>query len=125
MDCSPPGSSVHGISQARILEWVAISFSRGSSQPRDQTKSSASPAVQEDSLPLNPVIITNATLFGNPKHNSYYLLSSTGYKVFGFHTFLLGQPAFLREGCKGNLVLKSEKYKAILEGAVKYKRNGI
>ena len=37
MDCSPPGSSVHGILQARILEWVAISFSRGSSQPRDWT----------------------------------------------------------------------------------------
>ena len=35
MDCSPPGSSVHGIVQARILEWVAVSFSRGSSQPRD------------------------------------------------------------------------------------------
>ena len=38
MDCSPPGSSVHGISQARVLEWVAISFSRGSSQPRDRTQ---------------------------------------------------------------------------------------
>ena len=38
MDCSPPGSSVHGILQARILEWVAISFSRGSSQPRDWTQ---------------------------------------------------------------------------------------
>ena len=37
MDCSPPGSFVHEISQVRILEWVAISFSRGSSQPRDQT----------------------------------------------------------------------------------------
>ena len=37
MDCSPPGSFVHGISQAKILEWVAISFSRGSSWPRDQT----------------------------------------------------------------------------------------
>ena len=37
MDYSPSGSSVHGISQARILEWVAIPFSRGSSQPRDQT----------------------------------------------------------------------------------------
>ena len=37
MDCSLPGSSVHGISQARILEWVAISFSRGSSQPKDWT----------------------------------------------------------------------------------------
>ena len=38
MDCSPPGSSVHGILQARILEWVVISFSRVSSCPRDQTQ---------------------------------------------------------------------------------------
>ena len=38
MDCSPPGSAVHGILQARILEWVAISSSRGSSPPRDQTQ---------------------------------------------------------------------------------------
>ena len=38
MDCSQPGSSVHGILQARILEWVAISFSRGSSQPRGWTQ---------------------------------------------------------------------------------------
>ena len=37
MDHSPPGSSVHGILQARILEWVAISFSGTSSQPRDRT----------------------------------------------------------------------------------------
>ena len=37
MDCSLPGSSVHRILQARMLEWVAIPFSRGSSQPRDQT----------------------------------------------------------------------------------------
>ena len=38
MDCSLPGFSVHGIFQARILEWVAISFSRRSSQPRDWTR---------------------------------------------------------------------------------------
>ena len=38
MDCSLPGSSIHGIFQARILEWVAISFSRRSSQPRDWTQ---------------------------------------------------------------------------------------
>ena len=37
MDCSLPGSSIHGIFQARIVEWVAISFSRRSSQPRDGT----------------------------------------------------------------------------------------
>ena len=38
MDCRLPGSSVHGISQARILGWVAISFSRGSSSPKAQTQ---------------------------------------------------------------------------------------
>ena len=38
MDCSIQGSSIHGIFQARILEWVAISFSRGSSWPRDRTR---------------------------------------------------------------------------------------
>ena len=37
MDHSPPGSSVHGILQARILDWVAMPFSRGSSLPRDRT----------------------------------------------------------------------------------------
>ena len=51
VDCSPPGSSVRGISQARILAWVAISFSRGSSQPRDQMP--ASHAWQVNSLPLS------------------------------------------------------------------------
>ena len=47
-DCSPPGSSVPGILQARILEWVAISFSRESSRPRDEPWS---PALQADSVP--------------------------------------------------------------------------
>ena len=37
-DCSLPGSSIHGIFQARVLEWVAISYSRGSSWPRDRTQ---------------------------------------------------------------------------------------
>ena len=47
MDCSQLGSSVHGIFQARILEWVAIPFSRGSSKPRNQL---GSPTFQADSL---------------------------------------------------------------------------
>ena len=51
MDCSPPGSSVHGILQARILEWVAMPSSRGSFQPRDRTRS---PVLQVDSLPSEP-----------------------------------------------------------------------
>ena len=49
IDYSPSGSSVHGISQARILEWVAISFSRGGlPNPGTEPKS---PALQADSLP--------------------------------------------------------------------------
>ena len=51
VDYSLPGSSVHGILQARILGWVAIPLSRGSSQPRDQT---GPPALQVDSLPAEP-----------------------------------------------------------------------
>ena len=53
MDCIPLASSVHGIFQARILEWVAISSSRGSPWPRDQTYVSASAALQACSLPLH------------------------------------------------------------------------
>ena len=53
VDCPrPPGSTVHGIFQARILEWVAIFFSRRSSPPGIKP-TSASPALQADSLPIN------------------------------------------------------------------------
>ena len=51
MDCSLLGSSVHGILQAIMLEWVAIPFSKGSSQPRDQTRISWH--WQAGSLPLS------------------------------------------------------------------------
>ena len=52
MDCSPPGSSVHGIFQARMLEQVAISYSRGFSWPKDRNWSLLD--WQADSLPLAP-----------------------------------------------------------------------
>ena len=51
MDCSPPGSSVRGISQARLLEWVAISFSRDLPNPGNEP---SSPTLQADSLPTEP-----------------------------------------------------------------------
>ena len=60
---SPPDSSIHDISQARILEWVAISFSRGSSQPKDWTCVSYISrwilyhwATRADSVPVNPLL---------------------------------------------------------------------
>ena len=51
LDCSPPGSSVHGILQGRTLEWVAIPFSRDLPKLRDK---SIFPALQADSLPAEP-----------------------------------------------------------------------
>ena len=51
MDCIPPGSSVHGILQAQILEWVAGSFSRGSFPSGTEP---GSPTLQADSLPTEP-----------------------------------------------------------------------
>ena len=72
--CSPPGSSVHGIFQARIVEWVAISFSRGSSQPRDWTCISYTGrqilyrwATGETSLPMDTKTI--ATYGTTPSEN--------------------------------------------------------
>ena len=54
VNLSLPGSSVHGILQARTLEWVAIPFSRGSSQPKDQTRVSYLLHWWAGSLPLAP-----------------------------------------------------------------------
>ena len=62
MDYRPPGSSVHGILQARIMEWEAIPFSRG---PLDPGIEAGSPTLQEDSLPSEPP--------GNPPPSIYML----------------------------------------------------
>ena len=53
-DCSPPGSSVHGILQTIILEWIAIPFFKGSSWPRDWTRGSKESACNAWDLSLNP-----------------------------------------------------------------------
>ena len=62
MDCSPPGSRVHGILQARKLEWAAIPSPGDLPDPKDQTPKS--PALQADSLPSEP-----------PKKCNIYILS--------------------------------------------------
>ena len=71
VDCSPPGSSVHGILQARIREWVAMPFCRGSSPPRDRTRVAHTAgrflpvwATREACSPtLSPVPTVSATLW--------------------------------------------------------------
>ena len=70
--CSPPGSSVQGILQARILEWVAIPFSRGSSWPMDRTWV---PSLQADSLPSASSIqsFTKTINYGVAMYSLYWV----------------------------------------------------
>ena len=56
-DCSWPDSSVHGIFQARILEWVAISYSRGYSQPRDRTHTDQKPNSSLSAVPIDHFLL--------------------------------------------------------------------
>ena len=62
-DCSLPGSCVHGILQARILEWVAMPSSRGSSRPRDRICTAYVPALADGSLPLAPPSLAQTLIF--------------------------------------------------------------
>ena len=65
MDCRPPGSSVRGILQARILEWVAMPSSRGSSQPRDQTQVSYVSLIVRWDEDLRVVLLVLKTQWGS------------------------------------------------------------
>ena len=78
MDCSPPGSSVHGILQAKILEWVAISFSRGPSQPRNWTCISC---------------IASESFTAEPPGKS--LESQTGFQKTGFPVYFSTQNEYV------------------------------
>ena len=93
MHCSPPGSSVHGILQARILEWVAMPSSRGSSWPRDRSCISFDSSIADRFLnpePLGkPRICVHTHIFWCPKalprpRNTIMLVSREYKKDFFF-----------------------------------------
>ena len=81
--CDPKDYTIHGILQARILDWVAVPFSRGSSQPRDRTQP---PALQVDSFPAEPQ--------GKPKNTGVGSLSlgSPAMQAESLPTELWGNP---------------------------------
>ena len=92
IDCSPPGSSAHEIFQARILESFAISFSRGSSQPRDQTQISCTAgrffndwatreALYITILSLNGNFWSHANLINSKYITTKYFLESLWYLI--------------------------------------------
>ena len=84
-DCSPPGSSVHGVLQARILEWIAIPFSRGSSDPEVKPRS---PALQADSL--------MSELQGSPSLFNFLQSVEASCNLFFFSLLLCLVALFLR-----------------------------
>ena len=88
LDCSPPGSSVHGILQARILEWVTMPSSRGSLQPRNQTHVSYVSESRRQVLYHqchlgNPLPILNSHSWSTPSYLSFcplrYLFQGPAY----------------------------------------------
>ena len=73
MDCSLPGSSIHEILQAKVLEWVTMPSSRGSFQPKDQTCSLVSPALAGGFFTTRDT--WEAPTPSGPTHNSTFMLS--------------------------------------------------
>ena len=80
VDCSLPGSSIHGISQARVLEWVAISFFRGSSKPGIEPRS---PALRADALPSEP---QRSSHFDQPVNRICHFCRKPNVRVFTSET---------------------------------------
>ena len=111
VDCSLPGSSVHGIFQAIVLEWIAISFSRGSSQTRDWTRVShtvdrhftvwkGSPkrmCYQQDTTQGNRSLIPRRSLWaGGEAETQSYLTRKEGYEYLS-----ASSPWYWRMGAPG------------------------
>ena len=93
MDCSPPGSSVRGISQARILEWVAIPFSRGSSRPRDRTHISCVSALAGRVFTTAP--LGSPPLLHNLRHISLVYITVWSFRVIKFLCSISNAEKFL------------------------------
>ena len=109
VDCSPPNSFVHGISQARLLEWVAISFSRRSSWWRDQTQVSCrqSPALKLDSLSNEPE--------GKPSKTMWlYLIFTIFYFIFNWRILALQCSAIQQSESAINIHISPPSWASLL-----------
>ena len=97
MDCSPPGSSCHGNFQARILEWVAISSSKGSSQPRNRTHVSSVSFIGRQILHQcatweAPTVGLGSSKKGKRKKKTH--IKKTSHQTLHFRLFVLTSPTW-------------------------------
>ena len=126
MDCSPPGSFVHGILQARILEWVAIPFSRGSSQPRDRTQ--VYPHCRQILYPLShqgsPGILELVACRPPDLPDPGIELVSPALQADSLPAELPGKPSFLGNSCLNIFGLKyHDASNFFSSGSAKKKKN--
>ena len=105
MDYSPPGSSVHGILQARILEWVAISFSRGFSTTRDEPASLTFPALAGEFFTTSSTWEATSTIFNQYLHGSFFPPSFYNHLqvFFGFPDSSVGKESTCNAGNPGSI----------------------
>jgi len=89
MNCSPLGSSVHGILQARILEWVAMPFFRASSRPRDQTASLMYPALAGSFFTSSVLLKKVRILWSVRMLLSAYITKNLSSALHSFFSFLI------------------------------------
>ena len=128
-DCSLPGSSVHGIFQVRVLEWVAISFSKGSFQPKDRTW--VSPIADRcftlwatrEMFPLNPEIhnINEETVHSPSSHRDLNCLMTLGLWVCSL-IFLssISSSEKLGYSCLSQRMVMRVNYHKICEALIEY-----
>ena len=98
MDCSPPGPSVHGILQARTLEWVAMPSSRGSSQPRDQMQISYASCVGRR-VHYHQHHLESPTGLHRLNPNLCLYIIATNIPRLDFNPFLNGEVEQVKHGC--------------------------
>ena len=115
MDCSPPGSSIHGILQARIPERVAISFSRGSSWPRDRTRLSYSSCIGR--------WVLYVTWEAHPRDEGVLILPSEPFWTLPTQHFLARTGGFLLLGEIGNSLLGG-MWGSGLRAGIRYPQRG-
>ena len=123
MDYNPQGSSVHGISQARILGWVSIPLSRGSSPPRIESRS---PELLADSLSseptrkLYPHLAKKKFVSQSIRNSKTYVLSKTVYSNINIITFFVSRTKKINISCYRYHIIYSMKFFMIDPNYISY-----
>ena len=117
MDCSPPGSSVHGIFQARILEWVAIFYSKGSSRGRDRTRVSCVSCISSEFFTTSvtwEALEKELKVFDSGQGLYYYYLVSFDYFPVSARSHFSDETYSLAKVCQTKARQRAERTRTVV-----------